>query len=145
MSVVNISESKDFKSRSLDLDSLCRFRINSGLRDSFSKLCKANHSSLSAELRGFMYRSVEAGTLHHGKNPLDASREAISSLMGAPKRSRFEFKPESDSLDLDANCNFKVNKGIKDAFSELCHDSNLSSELKRFMSYSVKENLFTTD
>lgn len=47
-----------------DLDSTVNFKINSTLKEEFEKLCKANHTNMSRELKIFMTKAVSAQTLN---------------------------------------------------------------------------------
>lgn len=41
-----------------DLDTTITFRVNSELKEEFSKLCKVNYSDISKELNTFMRKAV---------------------------------------------------------------------------------------
>lgn len=47
----------------LELDTTANFRVNSELKARFEKICKANHSTASQELKKYMTRVVAAGRL----------------------------------------------------------------------------------
>lgn len=42
-----------------ELNISVNFRVNSGLRDEFEKVCKANHSNMSRELKRYMTAVVQ--------------------------------------------------------------------------------------
>lgn len=46
-----------------DLDTTLNFRVNSGLKAQFEKLCKQNHSSVARELKQYMRSAVHLGKL----------------------------------------------------------------------------------
>lgn len=46
-----------------DLDSTLNFKLNSGLKAEFEKLCKQNDSNVSRELKRYMRAAVIAGSL----------------------------------------------------------------------------------
>lgn len=43
---------------STELDTTITFRVNSELKEEFTKLCKANYSDVSRELNSFMRKAV---------------------------------------------------------------------------------------
>lgn len=47
------------KNVSNELNISVNFRVNSGLRDEFEKVCKANHSNMSRELKRYMTAVVQ--------------------------------------------------------------------------------------
>ena len=46
-----------------DLDSVLNLRVNSALKQEFSRICKLNQSSASSELKRYMLKIVEQGSL----------------------------------------------------------------------------------
>lgn len=42
-----------------DLDDRINFRVNSGLKSEFEKLCKLNHTTPSREIKQFMKRAIQ--------------------------------------------------------------------------------------
>jgi hypothetical protein len=46
-----------------DLDATFNFRLNSGLKIEFEKLCKANHTNSAREIKRFMTEAVRAQRL----------------------------------------------------------------------------------
>ncbi|WP_443690742.1 hypothetical protein [Pseudomonas sp.] len=44
-----------------DLDSTLNFRVNSGLKAEFDKLCRENHSTIARELKRFMTAAIRSG------------------------------------------------------------------------------------
>ena len=51
------------KSNASNLDDVLTFRVNSALKKEFSKICKDNQSSSSSELKRYMLKIVEQGSL----------------------------------------------------------------------------------
>jgi len=51
------------KSNASNLDDVLTFRVNSALKKEFSKICKDNQSSASSELKRYMLKIVEQGSL----------------------------------------------------------------------------------
>ena len=51
------------KSNASNLDDVLTFRVNSALMKEFSKICKDNQSSASSELKRYMLKIVEQGSL----------------------------------------------------------------------------------
>jgi hypothetical protein len=51
------------KSNISNLDDVLTFRVNSALKKEFSKICKDNQSSASSELKRYMLKIVEQGSL----------------------------------------------------------------------------------
>lgn len=51
------------KSNISDLDDVVTFRVNSALKKEFSRICKENQSSSSSELKRYMLKIVEQGSL----------------------------------------------------------------------------------
>ena len=51
------------KSNASNLDDVLTFRVNSALKKEFSKICKNNQSSASSELKRYMLKIVEQGSL----------------------------------------------------------------------------------
>lgn len=51
------------KSNASNLDDVLTFRVNSALKKEFSKICKINQSSASSELKRYMLKIVEQGSL----------------------------------------------------------------------------------
>lgn len=45
------------------LDSVLNLRVNSALKQEFSRICKLNQSSASSELKRYMLKIVEQGSL----------------------------------------------------------------------------------
>lgn len=48
---------------SADLDSTLNFRVNSGLKLEFDKLCKENHSTIARELKRYMTAAISQSKL----------------------------------------------------------------------------------
>ncbi|WP_143514982.1 hypothetical protein [Pseudomonas syringae] len=46
-----------------DLDSTLNFRVNSGLKLEFDKLCKENHSTIARELKRYMTAAISQSKL----------------------------------------------------------------------------------
>lgn len=46
-----------------DLDGTLNFRVNSGLKAEFDKLCKANHTTSARELKRFMSEAIATQSL----------------------------------------------------------------------------------
>lgn len=46
-----------------DLDSVLNLRVNSALKQKFSRICKLNQSSASSELKRYMLKIVKQGSL----------------------------------------------------------------------------------
>lgn len=46
-----------------DLDGTLNFRVNSGLKAEFDKLCRTNHTSAARELKRFMTEAIRSQTL----------------------------------------------------------------------------------
>ena len=46
-----------------DLDSVLTVRVNSALKQEFSRICKLNQSSASSELKRYMLKIVKQGSL----------------------------------------------------------------------------------
>ena len=51
------------KTNAHDLDDVLTFRVNSALKKEFSRICKENQSSASSELKRYMLKIVEQGSL----------------------------------------------------------------------------------
>ena len=51
------------KSNASNLDDVLTFRVNSALKKEFSRICKGNQSSASSELKRYMLKIVEQGSL----------------------------------------------------------------------------------
>lgn len=51
------------KSNISDLDDVFTFRVNGALKKEFSRICKENQSSSSSELKRYMLKIVEQGSL----------------------------------------------------------------------------------
>lgn len=51
------------KSNAHELDDVLTFRVNSSLKKEFSRICKLNQSSASSELKKYMLRIIEQGSL----------------------------------------------------------------------------------
>ena len=47
-----------------DLDSVLNLRVNSALKQEFSRICKLNQSSASSELKRYMLKIVKQGSLY---------------------------------------------------------------------------------
>ena len=52
-----------------DLDSVLNLRVNSALKQEFSRICKLNQSSASSELKRYMLKIVKQGSLYF-KRPI---------------------------------------------------------------------------
>lgn len=59
----NDQKLEKIKSNSHDLDGVLTFRVNSALKKEFSRICKENQSSASSELKRYMLKIVEQGSL----------------------------------------------------------------------------------
>lgn len=46
-----------------DLDSVLNLRVNSALKQEFSRICKLNQTSASSELKRYMLKIVKQGSL----------------------------------------------------------------------------------
>ena len=55
------------KSNASNLDDVLTFRVNSALKKEFSKICKDNQSSASSELKRYMLKIVEQGSLYFNR------------------------------------------------------------------------------
>ena len=51
------------KSKAYELDDVLTFRVNTDLKKEFSRICKENQSSASSELKRYMLKIVEQGSL----------------------------------------------------------------------------------
>ena len=51
------------KNNADDLDSVLNLRVNSALKQEFSRICKLNQSTASSELKRYMLKIVEQGSL----------------------------------------------------------------------------------
>lgn len=51
------------KSKAHELDDVLTFRVNTDLKKEFSRICKENQSSSSSELKRYMLKIVEQGSL----------------------------------------------------------------------------------
>jgi len=51
------------KANASELDDVLTFRVNSDLKKEFSRICKLNQSSSSSELKRFMLKIIEQGSL----------------------------------------------------------------------------------
>ena len=51
------------KTNAHELDDVLTFRVNSDLKKEFSRICKLNQSSASSELKKYMLRIIEQGSL----------------------------------------------------------------------------------
>ena len=51
------------KSKAHELDDVLTFRVNTHLKKEFSRICKENQSSASSELKRYMLKIVEQGSL----------------------------------------------------------------------------------
>ena len=56
------------KSDASNLDDVLTFRVNSALKKEFSKICKNNQSSASSELKRYMLKIVEQGSLYFNRS-----------------------------------------------------------------------------
>ena len=61
--IVNKQKIHDIKQNASNLDDVLTFRVNSALKKEFSKICKDNQSSASSELKRYMLKIVEQGSL----------------------------------------------------------------------------------
>ena len=52
------------KSNASNFDDVLTFRVNSALKKEFSKICKDNQSSASSELKRYMLKIVNQGSLY---------------------------------------------------------------------------------
>ena len=50
-----------------DLDSVLNLRVNSALKQEFSRICKLNQSSASSELKRYMLKIVKQGSLYFNR------------------------------------------------------------------------------
>ncbi len=53
----------EIKKNAHDLDDVLTFRVNSALKKEFSRICKENQSSASSELKRYMLKIFEQGSL----------------------------------------------------------------------------------
>ena len=63
----SLKNSKIYRKLSLMLlifDDVLTFRVNSALKKEFSKICKDNQSSASSELKRYMLKIVNQGSLY---------------------------------------------------------------------------------
>ena len=51
-----------------DLDSVLNVRVNSALKQEFSRICKLNQSSASSELKRYMLKIVKQGSLYFNRS-----------------------------------------------------------------------------
>lgn len=51
------------KNNADDLDSVLTLRVNSALKQEFSRICKLNQTSASSELKRYMLKTVQQGSL----------------------------------------------------------------------------------
>ena len=51
------------KNNADDLDSVLNLRVNSALKQEFSRICKLNQTSASSELKRYMLKIVQQGSL----------------------------------------------------------------------------------
>ena len=56
------------KSNASNLDDVLTFRVNSALKKEFSRICKENQSSASSELKRYMLKIVEQGSLYFNRS-----------------------------------------------------------------------------
>ncbi|MFK0516972.1 hypothetical protein [Campylobacter coli] len=61
-SLINRADCSNYKV-SVDLDVTLNMRVNKQLREDFERLCKANHTNMSRELKRFMSLAVSAQKL----------------------------------------------------------------------------------
>jgi len=47
-----------------ELDTVVNFKVNSGLKKEFDRICKQSHSNLSRELKLYMLRVVSQGNFN---------------------------------------------------------------------------------
>ena len=60
----SIQQNLDKKQKNADdLDSVLNLRVNSALKQEFSRICKLNQSSASSELKRYMLKIVKQGSL----------------------------------------------------------------------------------
>lgn len=59
----NLSK-RGFSEIPTESDTTANFKLNSVLKEEFEKLCKANHSNLSRELKQYMTYAVKTKDLH---------------------------------------------------------------------------------
>ena len=60
----SIQQNLDKKEKNADdLDSVLNLRVNSALKQEFSRICKLNQSSASSELKRYMLKIVKQGSL----------------------------------------------------------------------------------
>lgn len=141
---------------------LCNFRVNSKLKNDFSDLCKASHSNISNELRGFINRSVLSGRLNYDSPSLSSygksanhsqKSRAVSALSNITQLNKYRGQNEQppvepgttndvyqEDFELDSSCNFKLDSELKEGFLMLFPNTKLSAELKRFMSHIVRSS-----
>ena len=58
-----IANASNRKIESVDLDVTFNLRINKQLKDEFERLCKANHTNMSREVKRYMSLAVSANKL----------------------------------------------------------------------------------
>lgn len=128
------------------LKEICRFRVNSRLKNDFSDICKSNHTSISSELRSFLKRSILSRILSYNSAalvPNQSTESALSAMLSKDKKTTLSVVSSSDyqeDFELDTTCNFKVEDGLKSDFMKTFPGTSISSELKRFMSHIVKSS-----
>ena len=61
--IVNKQKIHDIKQNASNFDDVLTFRVNSALKKEFSRICKENQSSASSELKRYMLKIVEQGSL----------------------------------------------------------------------------------
>ena len=61
--IQNKQKLHDIKKNAHDFDDVLTFRVNSALKKEFSRICKENQSSASSELKRYMLKIVEQGSL----------------------------------------------------------------------------------
>ena len=66
------------KSNISDLDDVVTFRVNGALKKEFSRICKENQSSSSSELKRYMLKIVDQGSLYFNR-PIDEFRPHLLS------------------------------------------------------------------
>ena len=59
------------KSKAHELDDVLTFRVNTDLKKEFSRICKENQSSSSSELKRYMLKIVEQGSLYFNRQVVE--------------------------------------------------------------------------
>lgn len=127
---------------------LCRFRVNSKLKEDFSNLCKSRHVTPSSELRAFIKRSLISNRIDYSSLSFSTptTPQAALSKVYAFRDSKQQASVDDsvvydEQFELDTSFNFKVDSELKEQFTQHFSELSLSAELKRFMSHIVRKNI----